>query len=225
MSLADLRSLVCCAAVLGSVALVNVARGDDSQFKLDDGSTDGDAVAEAVGRRDVKAVRSSNDRLSDASFATFSRWPELYGVYLFNTTVTGTGFRKFEKHEHLTQVHLLGPNVNDDGVRTISQLPHLTHLQIGNGYETPDCKYRVHHALVTDRALESIARMKKLRYLTIGTAAITDEGIQQLAALEEIRNIQFFRCTELTVNGIERLRAALPRATISAHVPAIAPAE
>ena len=37
--------------------------------------------------------------------------------------------------------------------------------------------------------------------------------------MKSVRNIQFFRCTRLTHEGLERLRAALPRATIDAHVP------
>jgi hypothetical protein len=200
-------------------AIASIAIADDSQFRLKDGSTDGDAIVHADGRRNVKAVRSSDDRLSDASFATFARWPDLYGVYLWNTAITGVGFSKLAGHQHLVQVSLLGPNVNDNGVLAVSRLPHITHLQVGNAYDTRDCKYHVHHAIVTDRALAAVASMEKLGYLTIENAAITDEGIQQLAAMKSVENIQFFRCRALTLKGLERLRAALPRATISAHVP------
>ena len=212
-----------CALMLCSAMLANPARGDDSQFHLKENSTDGDAIAQALGRVEVKAVRTHDDRISDASFATFARWPALYGVYLWNTTATGTGFGKLEQHEQLIQVSLLGPNVNDEGIGAVSRLPHVTHLQIGNAYEvSDDCNYRVHRPLVTNRALAAVSQMKHVAYLTIDNAAITDEGIQQLAAMQGIRNIQFFRCTELTTDGIERLRAALPRATITAHVPDIA---
>ncbi|MBN2475669.1 MAG: hypothetical protein JXB62_13740 [Pirellulales bacterium] len=203
-------------------AITAAALADDSQFSLGDGSTDGDAIVQADGRRDVKAVRSSNDRLSDASLATFARWRNLYGVYLWNTAVTGVGFSRLEKHQHLVQVSLLGPNVNDDGVRAVSRLPHVTHLQVGNAYDTRDCKYHVHHAIVSDRALLAVASMANLAYLTIDNAAITDEGIQELASMKSVQSIQFFRCKGLTHNGLERLRVALPRVRISAHVPDLA---
>jgi hypothetical protein len=214
-----------CIVALAWAALAGIALADDSQFELGDGTTDGDAIAQAVERNDVKAVRSSNDRLSDASLAVFARWPDLYGVYLWNTAITGVGFGKLEGHGQLIQVSLLGPNVNDDGVRAVSRLPHVTHLQFGNAYDTTDCKYHVHHAIVTDRALTDVAAMKKLAYLTIDNAAITDDGIQKLASLKSLRNIQFFRCTKLTHEGLEWLRAALPKATISAHVPDLAEEE
>ncbi len=223
MPLAESLIRLVCAAVVCSTFLANLARGDDSQFILDDNSTDGDAVAQSEGRIDVKAVRTNNDRISDAAFATFSRWPNLYGVYLWNSTATGTGFVKLEKHEHLIQVRLLGPNVNDEGVRAVSRLPHVTHLHFGNAYSvSKDCKYHVHHPLVTDQALEAVAQMKHVAYLSIDNAAVTDEGIQKLASLKGVESIRFWRCAELTVKGIERLRAALPRAMITAYVPDIA---
>jgi hypothetical protein len=167
----------------------------------------------------VKAIRTKDDRLSDASFATFARWPDVYGIYLNNTAVTGIGFDKFAGHSHLEQVSLFGPNVNDDGVRAVSRLRHVTHLQIGNSWENRAGKYHLHYAIVTDRALAAIGSMEKLAYLEIENADITDEGIQQLAAMKSAVDIQFYRCKGLTQKGLESLRMALPNATIRAHVP------
>ena len=67
-----------------------------------------------------------------------------------------------------------------------------------------------------------MAQLKHVAYLSIDNAAVTDEGIQKLASLNRVQSITFWRCKELTDKGIERLRAALPRATITAHVPDIA---
>ncbi len=56
------------------------------------------------------------------------RWPDLCGVYLFDTAITGAGFRGFRDHRELRQITLLGPNVNDAGVRAVSPLPHVSRL-------------------------------------------------------------------------------------------------
>jgi hypothetical protein len=211
-----------CTAGIAWATLINAAFAGNSEFKVERGQTDGDVMVQAVDRDGVTVIRSDHDHLSDASFTTFAQWPELRGVYLGNSAVTGVGFRKLESHKKLVQVRLYGPNVNDDGVRAVSLLSGITHLGFGNGYDTTDCKYHVHHAIVTDRALKAVAGMPNLAYLSIDNAAITDEGIQQLGAMKSIRDISFFRCTGLTEEGILRLRAALPRARITASVPDLA---
>jgi hypothetical protein len=208
-----------CAAGIVWATLINASLAGDSEFKVERGQTDGDVMVQAVDRDGVIVICSDHDRLSDASFTTFAQWPDLRGVYLWNSTMTGVGFRKLEGHKKLVQARLFGPNVNDDGVRAVSRLSGITHLGFGNGYDTTDCKYHVHHAIVTDRALKAVAGMPNLAYLYIDNAAITDEGIQQLGSMKSIRNISFFRCTRLTEEGILRLRAALPRARITASVP------
>jgi hypothetical protein len=207
-----------CVAALAWAAIVHAALAGGRQFILDKGATDGDAIAEAASRPDVRAIRTSNDRLSDASFATFAQWRHLYGVYTHNTTITGVGFTKLQRHEHLIQVTLLGPNVNDDGVQAVSQLPHVTHLNFGNGrghdFAPGYCKFGWHRAVVTDRPLGAIARMPKLAYLTIVNADITDAGIQLLASMKSIQSIAFVHCSRLTPQGVKRLRSALPRTRI-----------
>lgn len=215
----------CCMAVIVLIGLAQAATAgyDYAQFVLDDCSADGAAVIRAKAHQQVGAVRSNNDRLSDASFVTFARWRGLYGVYLWNTAITGAGFSKLEEHPYLFQVTLIGPNVNDEGVKAVSRLPHVTHLQVGNGYDTTDCKYKVHPAIVTDRSLESLATMANLKYLEIENADITDDGIQHLSSLKDVEAITFSRCPQLTLRGIKRLRLALPTAHIDAFEPDLEP--
>jgi hypothetical protein len=211
-----------CLPVLAWVALAHGTFASDTEFILESGATDGNAITKASSRRGVRAVRTNNDRLSDASFATFAKWLNLYGVYTHNTTITGVGFTKLVQHAHLRQVSLFGPNVNDDGLHAVSQLRHVTHLQFGNGWDNKDCtsekcKHRLHRAIITDRALSWVAQMPNLAYLTIDNADITDDGIQHLGTLQSVEYISFLRCPKLTLEGVDRLKTALPKTRIILH--------
>jgi hypothetical protein len=195
--------------------------GDPGQFELEGHQaevTDGEVIAEAQGREGVEAVRIHRARVSDAAFSTFAEWPDLYGVYLHDTAITGTGFSKLRNHPKLRQVTLLGPNVNDEGVRTVSRLPHVTHLQIGSSFRWDGHLYR---PLITDKSLEALAAMDTLEYLTIDNASVTGDGLRHLQSLKSIRSILFLRCAGLTATGLNRLHQRLPKVLIRACDPDI----
>lgn len=196
----------------------------EAELILKDDSNDGDLLNQSVSADALVVLRTFNDRLSDASFDTIAQWPNLSGVYLWNSAVTGVGFSELKAHSRLKQVRLSGPNVNDAGIRAASDLSHVTHFAIGNmhgnhRYRSVDPRYREHKPIITDRALAAVATMPKLAFLSIDNANITDEGIQQLAKLTTIKGIDFLHCDNLTLEGIERLKTALPRVRISARRP------
>ena len=201
-----LRILV---AGITSYVFVATVRADDTQLNLKVLATDDDVAI--ASNHDVKAVRTTRDRLSDQSFVTFAKWPNLYGVYLDNTAVTGTGFHLLDEHRHLVQVVLMGPNVGNEGALTVARLPHVTHLTIGNGIPP---KYPVRNARLTDRGLRAIAKMPRLAWLVVVDADITDEGIQHLGKLKSVQSIVFDYCPGLTQHGIAQLQSQLPKTKI-----------
>lgn len=190
--------------------IVSTVTGDEAQLNLKALVTDSDVAAAT--NRDVRAIRASRDRLSDKAFVSFAIWPNLYGVYLHNTNVTGTGFHRLDEHEHLVQVDLIGPNVSNEGALTVADLPHVTHLSIGNGI--PHGYQSVRNARVTDRGLRAIATMPHLGWLVVLGADITDEGIQHLRKLKSIESITFDDCPRLTQRGIAQLQSHLPKTKI-----------
>jgi|GEM_PF-3204677 hypothetical protein len=189
--------------------MVSTVTGDETRLNLKVLATDSDVAAAT--NRNVKAIRTIRDRLSDQSFVTFAKWPNLYGVYLGNTTVTGTGFHLLDEHEYLVQVVLMGPNVGNEGALTVADLPHVTHLTIGNGIPP---KSPVRNARLTDRGLRAITTMPHLAWLVVVDADITDEGVQYLRRLKSIESIVFDYCPRLTPLGIARLQAKLPKTQI-----------
>jgi hypothetical protein len=198
-----------CVAGMIAFGTVSSISGDDTQLNLRVLATDDD-VADAT-NRDVKAIRTIRDRLSDHAFVTFAKWPNLYGVYLQNTAATGTGFHRLDEHEHLVQIVLIGPNVGDEGALTVADLPRVTHLTIGNGIPP---KSPVRNARMTDRGLRAITTMPHLAWLVVVDADITDEGIQNLKKLKAIESIVFDYCPKVTPRGIAQLQSQLPKTLI-----------
>lgn len=188
-----------------------------AEFKLegyDREVNDGTVVRESATAKNVNVVRMHRCRASDAALEHIARWPDLRGVYLRDTAITGSGFSHLKDHRQLTQVTLSGPNVNDDGAAALAELPRVTHLQVGNGYRWDGLVYEPQ---LTDAALKSIASMDTIEYLSIDGACITDKGLLHLARLPNVRSIQFFRCPQLTAAGLNRLKERLPECNISVH--------
>lgn len=205
--------------VFVSLCLSFSASAVAAEFKLegyDREVNDATVVRESEEVEDVVAVRFHCCRISDASLKHVSRWPDLRGVYLRDTAITGTGFSRLKDHRHLKQVTLVGPNVIDEGIASLAKLNHVTHLAIGNGYRWDGLLFEPQ---ITDASLKAVAEMKTVQYLSIDNAKITDDGLIHLGELSNARNIQFFRCKELTEDGLSRLRRKLPKCDISAHVP------
>jgi hypothetical protein len=65
------------------------------------------------------------------------------------------------------------------------------------------------YTAVSDKSLDQIAGLTKLRDLSLDTATITDAGAEKLAGMKGLQKLNLYH-TLLTDKGYEQLKAALP---------------
>jgi hypothetical protein len=68
---------------------------------------------------------------------------------------------------------------------------------------------------MTDDSLTHLATLANLEGLALHRGGLTDEGIQRLAALPKLKELDLTRCPAVTEAGVTRLGGALPNCRIT----------
>src|SRR5262249_24781530 len=68
-----------------------------------------------------------------------------------------------------------------------------------------------HAPAVKDDSMRLVARMPALEEFNLGSAQVTDEGLQFLAASKSLKRLTLSGIKKVTPAGVEQLRKALPR--------------
>lgn len=93
--------------------------------------------------------------------------------------------------------------LTDDGVARLADLPNLRKLTLTN-------------TKITNSALGHLSRCPKLADLNLVQTAIDDAALDLLATMTTLRKLGLSG-TEVSIEGVERLRQALPGVTIFAE--------
>jgi len=163
-----------------------------------------DVVARLYGFRDwAEFVQSSSERASDPHSAGFvlSSKPPFYRVDWTNNSIEPRQPMRTKDWENLcavvrelglTAINSAGL-IGDDDLEIISQLDQITSLNLDGSKR------------LTDKGLQYVARMPRLRELTLG-GQITDRGLEVLAHLCELRAFRMYWQGNITDEGIANLR-------------------
>lgn len=100
----------------------------------------------------------------------------------------------------LAHLNLRGTNLNDEMSQALKPLTELTRLHLEK-------------TAITDAALPHLAEMQKLEYLNLYGTNITDAGLDALGGLKSLKKV-FVWETKVTLDGVRKLRAALPELQI-----------
>ena len=92
---------------------------------------------------------------------------------------------------------LLPPGATDADLAGLCELPGLAFLVLRD-------------TQVTDDGLGAVAGLPRLRRLRLSGATITDGGLRRLEALTGRRCLELGGCPNVSDEGVERLRQALP---------------
>jgi hypothetical protein len=152
----------------------------------------------------LKQLKSLNldccRNVTDAGMEHLKELPQLQTLVLDGTRVTDAGLEPLEGLPELQGLFLYG--VTDAGLEHVARMPHLRRLSIGGE--------------VTDAGLEHLAGLTKLEELNLTTCqGIYDAGLEQLRGLAQLKKLQLPQ--RITVNGVEKLRQALPKCKITRY--------
>jgi len=131
--------------------------------------------------------------------AALRQVPQLTELRLQANQLTDHDLEHIKNHillQHLTLESNSGNFVSDDGLSCLARLTELRFLNVSN------CRG------ITDRGLQKIDHLRKLRTLRLNSTSVTDQGLPHLAGLTQLENLSL-RSTSITPPGLKQLGALL----------------
>jgi hypothetical protein len=116
--------------------------------------------------------------ITDHGLKHLEKLGKLEELCLNDTKISGAGLRPLGHLPSLRKLELVGVALDDAGLVHVSELNGLEVLWIG-GSQTR----------ITDAGLEQLAKLIRLRHLSLSGSAITARGIEQLAALKNLETL------------------------------------
>lgn len=158
--------------------------------------------------------------VGDKELQLLSRLPNLHTLYLGGGRPTTEGLRCLAAFPELESLRLEECGLDDNAVRLVA-LPRLRRLSLtGNPIGDAACEYLVaagmkdlqeldvSYTAITDGGVEILAALGDLDVLDLSGTQVTDEGLK---ALERMRlHHVWLRDTQVTEAGIGRLKDRLP---------------
>jgi hypothetical protein len=154
------------------------------------------------------------------------------------TNATDAGLEHIKMLTNLSALHLGYTNVTDDGLEHLTDLKNLQHLDLsgtrvtGTGLKhlkrlTELQTLRLENAAITDAGLEHLKGLSSLKELDLFGTQVTDAGLEHLTGLKSLEKLKLgyftlspelappeLRRTNVTSDGVKRLRQALPKCII-----------
>jgi len=98
------------------------------------------------------------------------------------------------------------PGISREGISHLQPLKNLEHLEL-------------YHSKIDDESLLVIAGFAKLQRLNLNDTLITDLGLESLAGMQALIDLNIGSCPGVTEAGVRKLEAALPRCQITSDLP------
>jgi hypothetical protein len=168
---------------------------------------EGMAAISRVSTLETLAVHAQE--VTDEGVRHLSRMRKLRGLFLWAPKVTDRGAKSLAKLEDLDGLSLHDTQVTDDGLMSLCSLTNLSKLRVTQ--QTRSLKRRQ----ITDKGVYHVSRFTKLTDLSLDGNRITDQGLMQLASLQNLRrlDVECFR-PKYSVRGIKTLQVKLPLLTV-----------
>ncbi len=190
----------------------------DSSFKLD----------KLSGLRSLRWLRLFNTQVSDAALQDLKDLPSLRYLDLnYNRTTTAVGLKHIGQHLSLLEVLAVhGATISDGDLAYLAPLTKLRQLNLsatnvkgaGLAQLAPLSllnELYFNSTPITDENLKYLAQFPALAILGLRQTAVTDEGLTHLTSLAQLKTLDL-RESRIRSAGLEKLRQALPKATIEA---------
>ncbi len=176
-------------------------------------------VANLAELNNLTRLAITNSVITDASIETIARsFPSLRELDLSsNTLVTSSAMRVLAELTGLERLTLIQNNFNDLGTTHLSKLQNLRALDLRGNMEAGDMTLEVVGQLprlaslrhrtttVTDFGMEALANSNTLDSLLIQDFMITSMSGEHLAKLENLTQLEIFRCQGFGSEGVQAL--------------------
>lgn len=190
----------------------------------------GTGFSHLKGLHKLESVNFHFTPLNDAGLEAISQVPISGRLWFAHTKFTDVGAVHLK---HQTQLKRCGigsadPASSGEAISALTQLP-LEDLALLDNQATPvGLAYAAkittlrrldasHAPTVTDESLPLVAQLPLLEEFNLGSAQVTDTGLQALAASKSLKKVTLSGLKNVTPAGLEQLRKARPELLIQAQ--------
>jgi Leucine-rich repeat (LRR) protein len=177
------------------------------------------AVASLTGLTHLDTLALTNSSLTDAAVETISKaFPALVDLDLSsNANMTGASLKWISALQNLERLGLLQNRFNDLNTRRLAKLQALEVLDLRGNMEAGDMTLDVLGKLpklralkhrstaITDDGIERLAASRSLEALLLQDFAITDAAGPALARIGTLASLEIFRCQGFGSEGVKSL--------------------
>jgi hypothetical protein len=212
---------------VGVGGLPGLARFPQMKALVLNGTPVGDAGLKEVGRLErLEYLYLGSTAVTDEGLKQLANLKELKVLGLWRTGVKGPGLAHLAGLSGLQTLMLNSAPLDEDGLKELAGLKRLSALSLA---DTP----------VGDGAIPKLLNVGALRILTLAGTRVTDAGIKQLVRQRLLRELDLRRCpgvtdasvdelakfellwtlhvgdTQISPQGVARLKRALPHCNVS----------
>lgn len=157
----------------------------------------------------LKTIRLSKTAVSDAGMAALAKCERLENIDLSQTEIGDYGVWELRALPRLKNLNLYLTFVSDSGLDAFGERDHRSAKKI--------VRLNLDKCPVTDRGIPKLASLVNLEWIHLGGTGITDACLDDLAQLKSLKELIVTK-TEITEQGVAKLRAALPECTVRDNV-------
>jgi hypothetical protein len=139
----------------------------------------------------VANVNLFNTGMTDDDLACLDGLPRLVSLGVEQLAITSAGMVHLKHVPRLRWLFLDGTLVDDEGMQHVAELTDLELLSTSGK--------------VSDRGLELLTTLAKLKELTLNSSQVTDHGLKHLESLQNLESLQLYQ-TQISDDGLEHLK-------------------
>ncbi len=218
----------------GLLLLHGLRRVTDLDLHFAEQVTDG-GIAPLRGWTKLRRVNLRGTKVTDTGLGVITGLPGVTDLDVAFAQVTDAGVPQLARLGELRALALGGNKLTEQVLQVLRELPRIEALDLGGKQQTDSGLWFLR---VTDSGLEPIVSLRDLRELKLPGCGITGSGLAKLASLQKLAILDLHDCdavgdaaalnlarvralrwvdlngTAVTSVGAEKLRQALPRATV-----------
>ncbi len=190
-------------------------------------------LEQVAGISTLERLNLSFSDVSDDALEPLKKLRSLRELNLSFSYVTGKAIRTVSTLQNLLSLQLVACKVTDDDLKALADMPQLVNLCLGETQVTDAGLPRIavlselvwldlRNCSITDQCLRKLGHFKQLQNLWLSKtirygeddrSALTDASVEYLSTLKTLVDLQIAD-SQLTDEGLTRLRDALPKAHI-----------
>jgi len=155
-----------------------------------------------------------SENITNEGIRHLARLPDLRSLDVGNSKVTDEGLAYLEETKTLESLDLPSQGISDQGLAYLSELPRLRRLNISRVHLVDPSK---DHGYYTDKGVAMLTQCHSLEELNIGSIGVTDASMESIAKLDKLRELSLFGCTAVTDEGLKKLACLKNLEILSVH--------